>query len=192
MINHSLYLCNGLSTVLIGKEYVQPGKDDFPATSYKNADIEVVLENTTDYVRDIIGGVKLLNTHRHVLVDVKVHDLGISDIPALPNIHMDFCRNPIERRPDEIHNLFVSGSAALTEFLTNDIWVFCPETGNVNWNKILANTHFSPIKSCVIHTYGEHVHKAVPAKFPEKRLLVRVTETSRVEPSNKPFKVTYK
>jgi hypothetical protein len=196
-VNQSLYTISGLPSALIGKKCMPPPKEeDFPATSYKWGDYDFVMKNTTDYVREILSSINVFNLHKYVLVDIKVHDLKKDDVPALPFWHIDCTPNPIEEPVGEIHNLFISSDVSATQFLSEDRTVYVPDKGRVNWDKVLGLACkvrpiiFSSIKPLQVYTYSEHLHRATPAIRDGKRLFIRLTETSKYIPSNKPFKVT--
>ncbi len=184
------YRLKAIDTCLVGKTFDEPKESDFPEVCFKYADIEHVLKNTTDYVREVIRSCPLRNDHKYVVVDVKVHELNTGEIPALSFWHMDCLNNPINPNPEEFHHIFVSGDECLTEFLAQEMEVDLPE-GAVNFNDVVGDASTAKITGNTIYTYQRHVHRASQSQGQFRRLLVRVSESDIVKPQRKPFTVTY-
>ena len=178
--------------LLLGENFPQPQPDDFPALCFKNASREYVLRNTTKYVRDIIGAIPLRRKHRFISVDVKVHDIEPGRYPCIPGWHTDTVIDPRSNGRPEVHTLFVTGFASLTEFIGEQVCLTLPTTGNVLLEHFRAEIDaISPqirkIPSCQLVTYGRYdFHRGSLGLSFEKRLLIRVSETDIIKPQNKP------
>lgn len=176
----------------LGKKFNQPSINDFPELSFKNASLLHVLNNTTAYVREVIQSIKLNNKHRYVVVDVKTHDIEVGKYPCIPGWHCDTVIDPKHPTKPDIHNIFVTGYASLTEFIGEPITL----TIDVDSNHLLSNfrkqiDNINPkvisLPSCQVAQYGRFdFHRGSLGKGSEKRLLIRVSETDVVPPVNKP------
>lgn len=176
-----------------GEEFRQPDLEDFPELNFKNAHVNHVLENTTDYIRTVIKNIKLVGGRAHTIVDIKVHDIEPGKHPCLPGWHCDSVIDPSHPTEGEIHHIFVTGQASLTEFIGEPICL-CIDSRlqqqqllNSFRNQICnINPRIIRIPSCTITTYGRlDFHRGSTGLFNEKRLLIRVTETDLIRPTNR-------
>lgn len=179
---------------LLGERLVDPTASDLAdVRCFKYADFEYVrkfCENA--YVRYVLEHMPIMNNHKRVLIDVKVHDLRVEEVACVPGWHLDGSVNPKKlSKQGEVLTLFVSGQHALTEFLAcpiecdvKDTWDFAMMSRACS-TKIPADHPTWSIPSCQFGTYNDHYfHRGKPATGKERRLLVRTTETDIIEPKN--------
>lgn len=174
-----------------GSSFEQPRPEDFPDKFFKNAAIEYVLRNTTDYVRSVINSIQLQNQHRFVVVDVKVHDIEVNKYPCIPGWHCDTVIDPRHPTTPENHNIFVTGHASLTEFIGQPITLMLDLQGNPLLSSFRRQIDdlkpaITKIPSCQVVKYGRYdFHRGSIGLANEKRLLIRVSETDITAPNNK-------
>jgi len=161
---------------------------------FKYADYDYVYGQCgSDYVRHVLDCIPILNKHKRVLIDVKVHDLKPSNVPCVPGWHLDGSVNPegLPKRPETL-TIFVTGCMALTKFLDEPIKLDVTEGLNfAAMNRVCARmipkdhpTH--TISSCQFATYNDtYFHTGTAAQGVERRLLVRTTETDIIKPQNR-------
>lgn len=181
-----------------GPTLAQPTETDFPETCYKTADYAFVYRNTNAYVRavlDAVGSKLALSKRKRFLVDIKVHDLEQGKFACIPGWHCDSVIDPRHETPGEVHHLFVSGGAGLTEFIAEPVTLTLPS--GLKGRRLLSNMQAQlegktpqvvSVPSCQVVTYGRwDFHRATKALYNERRLLVRITETDLISPHNRPF-----
>lgn len=175
----------------LGVSLPAPARDDLPAVTFKNADPARVRADTTDYVRAVLDAVALRGRHRWVVVDVKVTEVVPGRHPCLPGWHCDTVLDPHHASRPEVHHLFVTGAACLTEFVAAPVELeLAPAPSPVAFlahlNRQLAalDPPVRAVPSCRLVEYGRFdLHRGVPGRGRETRLLVRVTETDVVAPT---------
>ena len=175
----------------LGKSFEQPKPEDFPSLCFKNSPLPYVREHTTLYVQKVLDAVPLTRKRRYLTVDVKVHDVELGRYTCIPGWHCDTVIDPYHQTPGEIHHIFVSGEAALTEFIAEPVSLTISEglSGPPLLQTLqtqLQSLRFpiQKVPSCRIVTYGRwDFHRASIGLFPEKRLLIRVSETDVIRPS---------
>lgn len=162
---------------------------DFDTPSFKFCSLNWALKNTNSFCANIIKMAPIQGNHKYTIVDVKVHDLQIGVVPALPHWHLDCIGNPLDKRMEELHHLFIT-EGSLTEFPQNSIET---EINPEERNFVLNHLPFIPVKiePYRIYSYGRVPHRATPAYKNCKRLLIRVTETNVIAPRNSLFEPTY-
>lgn len=179
-------ICN---KVVFGKTLRQPTFEDIPDRSYKFASLKFVRQNCNDYVNYVIDNMPLVGDRRNILVDVKVHNLEKGQIPALPHWHIDCVNRPDNKAREEHNHLFLAGSC-MTQFLKKDLELDI-EDERPNYDRLLKNFESELEKRYAIPytvcSYGRALHRARPAVKRETRLLIRVTESDIISPSNKKF-----
>ncbi len=162
---------------------------------FKYADYDYVYRNcANDYIRYVLDHIPIFGRHKHVLLDVKVHDLKQGQIPCVPGWHLDGSINPknLPKRP-EVFTLFVTGSNARTEFFSEPIRIEVEDS----WNFATMSrkcSRFVPQLTLAVWTAGycqfvtyddHHFHRGRRATGNEKRLLIRTTETDIITPQNR-------
>jgi len=173
-------------------QFEQPDVSAFKTKTYKGATLKCALENSNDYIREVINSIELNGNRKNVLVDIKIHDIEKGKYPCIPGWHCDTVVNPLEESEDEIHHIFVTGYASLTEFISEPISLEVDETKTHQsllktfQDQIdLINPRFESIPSCRITTYGRRdFHRGAIGKMNDKRLLIRVTESNILKPNN--------
>lgn len=170
-----------------GLSFSQPTLIDLDTPNFKYADIDFVRLHTTDYIRSILDGVKLVGNRKNVLVDIKVHELTAGKFPAIPFWHIDSVNNPLHPSEPETHHIFVSGEGCLTQFLGAPLTLPIQADSRLNFDLLVPADHPTyTVPSCTICTYGRYdLHRCVRATVNEYRLLLRVTETDVISPINK-------
>lgn len=177
-----------------GASLEAPSFDDIAnVTCYKYADIEYVLGVCdNDYVKYVLSKIPIFNKHKRVLIDIKVHNLVVGDYTCVPGWHLDGSINPnkLPKKP-ETFTLFVTGSAALTEFLAQEFIVDIDESldfaarSNFYSGKIPSSHPITVIPSCTFSTYDDsYYHRGKASSGRERRLLIRTTETDIINPKN--------
>lgn len=194
------YQLKSIHSCVVGKTFHEPQESDFPKVSYKYADFDWIMQQElTDYVKTILAEMEssFERQHKRILVDIKVHELKIGQTPALQFWHIDAVSNPLNKAEEEVHHIFVSNEFCLTEFLDFPLSIDIPETGNIDFDRLLSQKEY---KTCVfpikvppntILKYGRHLHRATKSTKSHKRLLIRATETDTILSQNRPFTVTY-
>jgi hypothetical protein len=144
-------------------------------------------------VRSIISSIKLCGAHNFVLVDVKTQEISKGKIPCIPGWHTDTIINPFHDSRPEVHHIFVTGYASLTEFIDQPVTLEVCQ--NLEDPVMLANfrsqidridPQVTKLNSCQLTTYGRFdFHRGSVGKYPERRLLIRVTESDVVRPRKK-------
>lgn len=171
-----------------------PGPADLPRATFKSAGLERVRAETTDYVRAVLDAVRLEGRHRRVVVDVKVSRIVPGRHPCIPGWHCDGVLDPDHPSRPEVHHLFVTGTACLTEFVAAPVELDIgparsPQAFLAALNRQLEALD-PPVRSapsCTVVTYGRFdLHRGAVGKGHETRLLVRVTETDLLQPSCAP------
>lgn len=160
---------------------------------YKYADIEYVLSVCDNaYVKYVLNKIPIFNKHKRVLIDIKVHDLSTGDYACIPGWHLDGSINPynLPKKP-ETFTLFVTGVAALTEFLAKPISFEIDESldfaarSNLYSRKIPKCHPVTSIPSVTFATYDDsYYHRGKASSGNERRLLIRTTETDIIAPKN--------
>lgn len=168
-----------------GTSFPQPVESDFPSTCFKYAPFEVAFNNTTPYVQKILSVFKPKMNNR-LLVDIKVHSLVRGQYACIPGWHYDSQFN-LDRLVVENYHLFVSGQHALTEFMTEIVSITGTTIHDVK--ESLKDTYKSLIvPSATIVSYTSlNLHRSTQSTGNEKRLLVRVVESTTIPSSSKPF-----
>jgi hypothetical protein len=139
---------------------------------------------TTDDVRRIIDAMPLVG-RRFARVEVRASMTRTGETLGLPTWHLDAQPDPFHPTRPEVHHLFVSGTASLTEFVAEpvalDVALDLPPYARMFDLDAQLRALAPPtvkIPSCRIVTYGRlDLHRATPATHEEPRLLVRVTES---------------
>lgn len=186
------------SSLSVGAVFSQPKPEDFPNKSFKYAGYNYILENVTDYVRQVVMACPAVSGRRdQIVVDVKVHDIQPGKYPCLPGWHCDTVINPFHDSRPEIHHIFVSGEASLTEFIEGPVCLQIDETLSDNAllksfrEQLDASVATRRIPSCQIMTYGRFdFHRGTIGQFAQKRLLIRVTESDIIKPHNTAYTPT--
>lgn len=183
--------CLSIDDLIIGKKF-EWAEENIICPSYKYADLEKTLPKLPIEIKNIISGVPIKGYHKHILLDIKFHDLEIGKAPALRRWHFDCVANPLHDSKPEIHHLFVTGECR-TNFLSmrREIEVN-PFEERPNIHFFLRNFDGVGVPSNTIVTYGRffpHLPVVSPSKY--RRLLIRVTETDVIRPNNREFKVNY-
>ncbi len=164
-----------------------PAPGDLPSGGFRGASLERVRARTTPYVRRVLDAVALgqAGPRRFVLVEVRVDDIVAGRAPGMGTWHIDTVPEPRHPSSPEVHHLFVTGAASLTEFLAGPVELEVP-VGCGAYDRMAALDAqvraLAPptqrVPSCQVVTYGRlHLHRASRGLFAERRLLVRVTET---------------
>lgn len=174
----------------------QPRPQDYPKECWKNAPFNYVLYRCGEYCKFVLATAYglLKREHKHILVDIKVHDLKPGEHPCLPGWHCDSVLDPEHDSRPENHIIFVTGHGCLTEFTTGEYELETTKTDPRSYNKQLSEIKptYSSVKSCTLTKYGRwNFHRGPAAKIAEKRLLIRISETDVVRPRRQPFQVTY-
>lgn len=135
---------------------------EFPDFHIKYGKMSIVKERGNDLVNHVLS---CFPFGKRQLVDIKVQDLKLNHTTCQEGWHLD-----TKIDPDAIHHLFVLGINR-TEFLIDGEVVQLPEG------------HFA--------TYGNTAqHRGPVVQIPEKRLLIRTTESVKVM-ANGNFKEKY-
>ncbi|MGE0710294.1 MAG: hypothetical protein AB7N76_13730 [Planctomycetota bacterium] len=174
----------------LGVELPPPSPEDLPRTCFKLAALERVRAETSDYVRAVLDAAALRGEHRFVVVDVKVQEVEAGRFPCIPGWHCDSVLDPHHPSRPEVHHLFVSGAACLTEFVAEPVELEVgPAASPRAFLRALARqvARLDPavraVPSCRLVEYGRlDLHRGARAREDERRLLVRVTETDVIEP----------
>jgi hypothetical protein len=187
----SRYKCRSIST--IRRTGIRLGQPEFTTENLKYADIDFAINNTNQYVKDIIKSAPIEGNHKYIVVDVKTHILKEGQIPALPFWHFDCVCDPRDNSREEVHHIFITDGCN-TEFLKHEAILdledaFNPVSFNKKYQDILIGEEIEPY---CIYTYRRHLHRATKAKKNCKRLLIRVSETDNIRPQNLFFKETYR
>jgi len=168
---------------------------DFPASGYpeksvKYASRSFVGKHFSPEICGLVDKAPLVGNHKHVVIDIKVHDLEPSVVPALPNWHIDSVNHPCDDRREEVNHLICFGKC-LTSFLANDLVVDIPESGYLTkFNNFCNGQEVAIIPPSRFITYGRLVHRASVSNVSERRLFIRVTETDIISPKNQWLKPT--
>jgi hypothetical protein len=181
---------------LLGAKFPQPSNSDFPLLQFKYASYSHVYKNTTSYVQQILDAMPLQYQHRRAVVDVKVTQIKPGIPPCLPGWHCDSVIDPYDHTLPEIHHIFVTGSASLTEFIGQPVAL--QYDSSLKHQKLLASFRKQldeiedlevwKIPTCQVATYGRFdFHRGSMGLFSEKRLLIRATETNLIKPRNAPY-----
>lgn len=150
----------------------------FPYEDWKYASVDYVYDQTSPTVRAIIDAAPITGAKRHTLIDVKVQDLHPEICSCLPGWHFDGV--PLS---DDLHHLCVV-NGPLTEFLADPIVLQIEEDMRL---PEIPDLPVVKITEGDIHTFTSFdLHRGVYAKAPTRRLLVRITETDRIQPRNHP------
>lgn len=176
-----------------GKSLAQPQVKDFPILLFKNTLYDYAIKNTSSYVKEVLSLAPITHKRKNIVVDIKVHDIETGKFPCLPGWHCDTVIDPFHESPGEIHHIFVTGGSSLTEFISEPVKLNIPNK-TTNALKIMRDqleTKVFDVKSlpsCQFVTYGRwDFHRASAGKYPERRLLVRVTETDIIKPKLQKF-----
>tara|TARA_Y100001935_G_scaffold232811_1_gene214762 strand:- start:42 stop:644 length:603 start_codon:yes stop_codon:yes gene_type:complete len=183
-------------TPFLGLHFSQPAENDFPELQFKYASLAYVYQNTTSYVQQILDAMPLGNNHKRTVVDIKVTEIKPGLPPCLPGWHCDSVIDPYDETLPEVHHIFVTGGASLTEFIGQPVELNYDSA--LKHQKLLAsfrkqidkieNLKVWKIPSCQIATYGRFdFHRGSIGLFSEKRLLIRATETDLIKPRNTPY-----
>lgn len=179
--------------VVFGPTLRQHTFEEIPQESYKFASLKFVRNNCNDYVNYVIDNMPIVGDRRHILVDVKVHNLKKGQIPALPHWHIDCVNRPDNKAREEHNHIFLAGSC-MTQFIKDDIELEI-DSDRPNYDRILESVNFELEKRFVIPytvcSYGRALHRAKPAVKDETRILIRVTESDIIAPTNSKFSPTY-
>jgi hypothetical protein len=177
-----------------GKSFPQPEENDFPEICFKYGDYDYVFQHTTPYVQRILDAAPVQGKHQYVVVDIKVANIQVGKPPCIPGWHCDTVVDPFHDSLPEVHHLFVTGNASLTQFIGMPLNLEIPE--GLQHQKLLAHLRKQidrltypvvTIPSCQWATYGRYdFHRGNPGSYEEKRLLVRVTETDVITPIRQP------
>lgn len=170
------------------REFRDIGNIEYSPT-IKYGSPEFVIKNSSDQVRSIIQEMlpNINNKHNNVIIDVKVHDLKLGEMPCMNNWHMDCVGRHDEEFKEECHHLIIFGDCSRTIFLCDSITLEnVPNDKVINWNKVIDLHPYNifQIKPNHIYTYGRNLHRGAPATKDGRRLLIRITETDKIKPQN--------
>lgn len=180
-----------------GAPFPQPGEADFPSCGFDHSSLAFVRERATPYVQRVLDAALLESQHRHVVVDVRVVRIERGKRPGIRGWHMDTVGDPWHASRPEVHHLFVSGTASLTEFLAAPTELDVPRGlaphDLMRWldDELRAREPATVrIPSCTLVSYGRlDLHRATPGLADARRLLVRVTETDVLRPRDRVTRV---
>lgn len=181
------YTLRGFNHARIGDLQEFPG---YPDKSVKYASRNFIGQHFSKEICDLVDKAPLVGNHKNLVIDIKVHDLEPSLVPALPNWHIDSVNHPMDERREEVNHLIVFGRC-LTSFLANDLEIDIPEDGRyTNFTKECEGREVATIPHSRYVTYGRLVHRASVSNVVERRLFIRVTETDIISPKNQWLKPT--
>lgn len=196
--------------LVFGKQINPPSMEDIISTTgLFKASLQDAALYGGPLVREILSSMNIRGDRKHVVVDVKKHNLMPNMIPAIPGWHTDGVpRNysdgvissggreapninlQEEIRPPRFH-LMVTGVGCLTDFATKPIELDVPKEPTTELYKIIQEQCLArkdelgviTAPSCqVVEWDWWALHTAVPSQAREWRLLVRVCETDYEEP----------
>jgi hypothetical protein len=178
--------------IKVGAAFPPARPEDFPERGFDRSELGFVRERATPYVRQVLDRVQLEGERRFVIVDLRLSWIERGKRPGLLGWHMDTVSDPAHPTPPEVHHLFVTGTASLTEFLAEPVRLDVPlglsprATMRAIDSMLEKEVATLRVPSCQIVTYGRfHLHRATPGLHEERRMLLRVTETDVLRPCNR-------
>lgn len=158
---------------------------DLQLSSCKNANIKQALQYYAN--TPVIGIIEKLYGHidkkyRHILVDVKLHNLSKSDVPCIPGWHVDGGPNV------ESEYVLCTAGSSLTEFYTKPFYMnfdgnvrkFCDDL-----NCHIGDTFTMKMSDWQVFKYNNMVpHRGASAHADGPRLLVRVMGSDKISPQS--------
>lgn len=184
----------------LGATLPPPGPGDIPAFTLRGASLERARERVGQYVLRILDAAPLGldGPRRFTLVEVRVDDIVPGRSPAMGTWHIDTVPDPRHASAPEVHHLFVTGGASLTQFLAGPTELEVDgddgdERGGAYARMAALDAQVRAldppalrVPSCRIVTYGRlDLHRATRGLYAERRLLVRVTETDVQRPAER-------
>jgi len=172
---------------------VQIQNFQLPLVNWKYASLKYVMgqDTTCDTIREIVSQCPLQHKHKRVLIDVKVQRLTPSVTSCLPGWHLDGPGNPLHLSKSELHHLYIHDEGGETEFIDEEFELDVrPDMSQKEIVDLIPNTvkiTTTKAKNFVTFTRFDF-HRGINVKTPLTRLLVRLTETDLIVPSNKPYK----
>lgn len=179
------------ASLALGAVLPQPTVSDLETPCYRHAGLELVREDSSDYVKSVLAAVPLRGDRRWVGVDVEVGWVEAGKRVGTGLWHVDTVTDLRHPSRPERHHLFVSGQACLTEFLAEPLELELDPSEEEGLRRARldadvrrAGVNVRALQSCQITSYGRlHLHRAALATHDELRLRVRVTETDVLRPS---------
>jgi hypothetical protein len=165
---------------------------EYPTVNWKYASLGYVLDHdtTNETLRNIIFQCPIMNTHKRILIDVKVQHLTPLLTSCIPGWHLDGPGNPLHPSKPEVHHLYIHEEGGETEFIEDEFELEIDE--NIPHSDIVKMV---PDNLSITKAKAEHFttftrfdfHRGINVSRPMKRLLVRLTETDIITPRNKPY-----
>lgn len=158
--------------------------------SFKYADMGFVYKNSTEPIRAILEQMPIVGDHKHIIVDVKFHDLEEGMYPCLPGWHMDCTLNPWHESKPEVHHIYVVGATCRTRFLAEDFVLHFPSMVPAQIKTAMnAVEHKSwKVDEGKVYRYDRFgLHAPSVAESTGKRLLIRITESDLIRPNRRFF-----
>lgn len=164
--------CGVLSTIDIDNLNIQSCKNASIQSAlnfYSGTPIEDAIRHLSSY---------LTKSFKHILVDVKLHNLKKNDIPCIPGWHID-------GGPDiDSDYVLMTAGSSLTEFYTKqfsmpysgDVKSFCAKI-----NERIGDNYTFKMRDWQIFKYNNVVpHRGAVAHKDGKRLLIRVMGSNKI------------
>jgi len=169
------------------------GDFEIPTVNWKYASLKHVMEqeSTNDTVRQIVSQCPLQNKHKRVLIDIKVQHLTPDVTSCIPGWHIDGPGNPLHQSKPEVHHLYIHEEGGETEFIADSFELDIDE--EMSHDQIVKliprNVKITKTKAGQFATFTRFdFHRGINVQKPMTRLLIRLTETDTILPTNKPYK----
>lgn len=154
--------------------------------SMKYADFNKAVQVSNPYVAFILNRITIPKIYRRTLVDVKVSDLKVGELPCLPGWHLDCTMEPERDGLPETHFLLVSGAGCRTKFVNSPIKIPIKNGRLFGVNEAVKNQKpdIWKIRENVVTRYNRYnLHAPSPAETEGRRLLIRVTCCDFITPN---------
>ena len=178
-----------------GLQFTPVVVEDFemPTVNWKYALLKHVQDHpsTNKTVAQIISQCPLRGQHKRVLIDIKVQHLTPDVTSCIPGWHIDGPGNPLHPSKPEVHHLYIHEEGGETEFIAEPFELeIDEEMSHAQIVKLIpSNIKITKTKACQFATFTRFdFHRGINVQKPMTRLLVRLTETDTILPSNKPYK----
>jgi len=168
-----------------------------PNVGWRNAPIEHVYDQTSDFVRAIIDQTPLMGEHKSVLLTLKLQSLNAGAFSDARTWHCDGWgrkRSPDTPTRAEYNHLFILGGAPV-EFVSRPVQMRWLRGYSIDrlWKQIQSKDYMNlparAVRLGVFNTYDcFDLKRGVKAKEPLTRLLIRVTETDAIRANPDPVK----
>lgn len=149
----------------------------------KYARYEFVLDEVEPPIQEVLMQMAkhLSFNHRFVLADIKIRDFKAGEHTCIPGWHIDSVTDPRHDSLSENHLIWIQGTP--TEFVSQPVH-FPAECSHFSQviDGIPEDNVFKVEQNTIYQYDRTHLHRGPQVRQDHRRVLIRLTETSKIQP----------